>query len=79
VKKFYVSGGLLTGHSDSPTNIVEVYDTKTDKWTTAAPLPEPLHHIAAAANNGKVYVVGGWDAEKNSSKKLFIYDPDANR
>ena len=78
-EKIYVIAGLLTGHSDSPTNIVEVYDTKTDKWSTAAPLPEPLHHIAAAAYNGKVYVVGGWDAEKNSSNKLFIYDPDANR
>jgi N-acetylneuraminic acid mutarotase len=78
-EKIYVIAGLLTGHSDSPTNIVEVYDTKTDKWSTAAPLPEPLHHIAAAAYNGKVYVVGGWDAEKKSSNKLFIYDPDANR
>ena len=63
--KIYVIGGL----NASGKNIaaVEVYDQSTDRWSnnTAAPLPEQTDHAAAAAYNGKLYVVGGYDNMRN--------------
>jgi N-acetylneuraminic acid mutarotase len=48
---------------------------KTDTWTTTAPVPVNLNHAAAAALDGKIYVVGGYLDDKIPSNKLFIYDP----
>jgi hypothetical protein len=38
------------------TDLVEVYDPHTDKWSTAAPLPEKLDHTAAPYE-GKIFIV----------------------
>lgn len=37
-----------------------------------SPLPDALDHAAAAAFNNKLYVVGGYDDNRNPSDKLFI-------
>jgi len=37
----------------------EVYDPATDRWSSALPLPEARHGLAAAALGGKLYVIGG--------------------
>ena len=74
--KIYVIGGFEKGHST--TSDVEVYDPVANKWATAAPLPQPLDHIAAASFDGKLYVVGGGYLDRdNLSDKLFIYNPDS--
>lgn len=65
---------LIGGYTDKTTDIVEVYDTAKDEWSTLPALPKKLDHLAAAAYNNKIYVVGGFDAESNPSKSLFIYD-----
>jgi hypothetical protein len=40
------------GHT---TDIVEIYSVKNNTWNrAAAPLPHPLHHIAATSFDGKV-------------------------
>ena len=73
--KIYIIGAFENGHS---INTVEVYDPLSDKWSSVAPLPQPLDHAAAAASyNGKMYVVGGGGyLDRNIlSNKLFIYDP----
>src|SRR4051794_6040415 len=40
----YVIGGFNA--QGQPTNIVEVYNTKNNTWSSAAPLPNQLHHTA---------------------------------
>jgi N-acetylneuraminic acid mutarotase len=37
----------------------EVYDPAADKWLTRAPLPTPRDHLAAAAEGGRLYAIGG--------------------
>jgi N-acetylneuraminic acid mutarotase len=55
------------------------YDPATDRWDRlAAPLKTLREHLAAAALDGKLYVVGGrWHGSGNSAA-LEIYDPGAN-
>jgi N-acetylneuraminic acid mutarotase len=76
--KVYIIGGF--DESNQSTTTVEVYDPIADKWTTAAPLPQPLDHTAAASYDGKLYVVGGGYLSRDAlSNKLFIYDPTINK
>ena len=67
-----VPGGMTA--SGVPTITVEVYDTRADAWSRAAPLPAPRMAYAAAAFEGKVYVFGGWDGTAYSAS-VFAYDP----
>jgi N-acetylneuraminic acid mutarotase len=55
--KIYVAGGFRQDRSTA--NTVEVYDPASDKWSFVAPMPVALHHPAAAAVEGKLYVIGG--------------------
>jgi N-acetylneuraminic acid mutarotase len=75
----YVIGGFNA--QGQPTDIVEVYNTKNNTWSSAASLPHPLHHTAAATSlDGKIYVVGGFlDSQWTPSNRLFIYDPLKNQ
>ena len=56
-KIYIIAGYGETGKRNK--NSVEVYDTKTDSWSTAAPVPANLNHASAATLNGKIYLVGG--------------------
>jgi hypothetical protein len=47
--KIYIIGGF--NNKGKTMNTVEYYDPKTDRWSTASPLPEPLDHAAAAAHS----------------------------
>ena len=40
-------------------NIVEVMDTETHQWFTAADLPEPLSHSSVIVSEDQLYVLGG--------------------
>ncbi len=73
----YVIGGF--DESGKVTDIVEIYNITNNTWTKATPLPEPLHHTAAASYNDKIYVVGGYTSPWSPSNKLFIYDPVQNK
>ena len=75
----YVIGGFNA--QGQPTDIVEVYNTKNNTWSLAAPLTHPLHHTAAATSfDSKLYVVGGFlDSQWTPSNRLFIYDPLKNQ
>ena len=75
--KLYVIGGF--DKSGQSTSTVNVYDPVEDRWKTAAPLPQPIDHTAAASYGGKLYVVGGgFTAEDGLSNKLFVYSPNTN-
>jgi len=55
--KFYLVGSTLGAGSGDQ---LEVYNSRTNVWTTKAPMPEPSSEImASAVLNGKFYVAGG--------------------
>jgi N-acetylneuraminic acid mutarotase len=46
----YVIGGF--DESGQLTDIVEIYNISSNSWTKAVPLPQSLHHTAAASYDG---------------------------
>ena len=74
--KIYVAGG--ESEAIKKTNVVEVYDLKTKKWSTAAPLPIAMNHVGIASHSGKLYAAGGTH-DNGYSNRLFIYDPKTNK
>jgi hypothetical protein len=74
--RLYVIGGFATD-TNVPTDRVHVYDTRTRRWSEAAPLPAPRGGHAAAVLDGRIHVIGGG----NSTRTLAdhdVYDPGRN-
>jgi len=71
-EKIYVAGGRLA--HGQPTDRLEVYDPRADRWEAQTPLPHPLLGEALAAYEGRLYLFGGWDGQKESAQVL-VYDP----
>ncbi|MFE2942037.1 Kelch repeat-containing protein [Streptomyces sp. NPDC059255] len=82
-EKVYVIGGIVADPAGgfTTTGRVEVYDTRRDMWSGAAPLPVAMNHPNVAAVGGRIYVLGGlsggaaWQAVPDS----FVYDPRTDR
>ncbi|WP_373488782.1 kelch repeat-containing protein [Blastomonas sp.] len=55
--KVWVLGGYPPGRL--PSNLVQIFDPKTSRWTLGPALPQPIHHTPVAAVNGKIYLLGG--------------------
>ncbi|MEM4377498.1 MAG: kelch repeat-containing protein [Candidatus Nitrosotenuis sp.] len=75
-EKIFVIGGF--DESGLASDLVEVFDTKTNSWSTASLLPERLHHVGAAEHEGKIYVVGGYRDGWIATNSLYIYDPTSD-
>jgi N-acetylneuraminic acid mutarotase len=82
--KLYVVGGMQGCAPCTPLGSLEVYDPATDTWDTSLPaMPTPRVGPAAAAIDGKLYVVGGADFGVPASgpqhnvffATLEVYDP----
>ncbi len=79
--RIYAIGGqncvsLLCGQS---LDVVEVYDLRTGRWVRAAPLPEPRAAFATAVVGGKIYVIGGFNAQTGEVlDSVFVYDPKSD-
>jgi len=79
-EKIYVIGGYHETLAES-IDTVEVYDSKTDTWSSVSSLPKKLNHPGAAEYDGKIYVVGGFEYKLplitywRATNYLFIYDP----
>jgi N-acetylneuraminic acid mutarotase len=75
--KVYVPGGIDADRKGS--DLMEVYDPDTDTWSTAAALPLKMHHLGAAAVDGKLYVLGGYQGDGfGVSNRVFAYDPSTD-
>ena len=59
--RIWVVGGLVGTKKAAATNRVESYDPTINAWSTATPLPRPLHHATAVAYRGELVVIGGWE------------------
>jgi N-acetylneuraminic acid mutarotase len=76
-QRIYLIGGFDTT-TNVPTAQVLVYDTKTHRWSDAAPLPRPRGGHAATVLDGKIHVIGGGNSESTLADHS-VYDPVGNR
>lgn len=77
-KDIYVMGGIREPSVWLPTNLAEVYNTKTKKWKRVKDLPRLLHHVGVATDDRYLYVVGGNRIRITPSKATFRYDPSTD-
>jgi len=58
---------------------VEKYNPVSNKWFTFTPLPTTLAYMQAFVWDNDLYVLGGWDADYERSKKVYKlqHDEDA--
>jgi N-acetylneuraminic acid mutarotase len=73
----YVIGGRIEGSlTITNVNVNEMYDVKTDIWSTLDPMPSERSGIGAASINNTIYVFGGEDVTKiyNNNEKYYIKD-----
>lgn len=73
---------VMDGSSESGNRLVQIYNTKTDSWTTKA-IPSSVQqqaHAACHVYDGKIYVLGGqyWTTKDVSVNTVNIYDPVEN-
>ena len=76
------AGGRLfvVGGVGVDANRVWEYNPEIDNWNSSrAPIPTPREHLAVVAAQGKIYAIGGRDAENRNLAVLEIYDIAADR
>jgi N-acetylneuraminic acid mutarotase len=73
--KIYVAGGLT---ALGPTRSLYVYNVASNSWSTKAPMPIRSHGGAAAAIDGKLWVLAttaGDSGRYTDPTRIFRYDP----
>ena len=80
-RHIYVSGGNVGNRDtrDAPTNVVEIYDLSTGRWSRGPVMPTARHHAGAAAIGDDVYVVGGRAGRDLSLDVVERYDSRTRR
>ncbi|BCJ36930.1 hypothetical protein Athai_44330 [Actinocatenispora thailandica] len=74
--KFYAVGGW--GAKGAPDTKLEIYDPKTDSWSTGATAPKAFAGAGSAVLNGKLYSVGGCNSATCGQTTVMVYDPAKN-
>jgi hypothetical protein len=75
--KLYAMGGIDS--NGKVIGAVEVYDTQSNRWSSAAPMITPRAGVAAVTGaDGKIYAIGGTDASGNAVNTVEEYDPFFN-
>lgn len=76
--RMYIVGGYGEGRVDRAYN--HIYDPAEDRWYNGAPLPRGANHVAVAADNGRVYAMGGFiEQNRNADRNAYVYDIAADR
>jgi DNA-binding CsgD family transcriptional regulator/N-acetylneuraminic acid mutarotase len=68
----YAIGGV---NDDGATGRVEVYDPQLDAWETGSPKPTAVGLISGVSLDDKIYVPGGFDADRQPQAVFEVYDP----
>ncbi len=68
----YAIGGVS---NEGVTGKVEVYDPKTDAWTTRRPKPTPVGFVSAVVVQDRIYLPGGLGLGNGFVDLLEVYDP----
>ena len=55
------------------------YEPASDTWSELAPLPEPRHHAALTALDGRLYLTGGGVEGFAPRANTWVYDPGSDR
>lgn len=66
---YIIGGSDANGYSDR----MDVYNIKTDSWSSAAPLPIAVETEACYVN-GKIYTIGGYNSQPHD--EVYEYDPN---
>jgi N-acetylneuraminic acid mutarotase len=81
-KLHYFGGTVRQGGGSQSDQVGDHYvldlDNRSAGWATLASLPNPRHHAAAVAYNGKIYAIGGQighDGGLEAQTLVHIYDP----
>ena len=75
--KLYVAGGR-GGSGSELLDSIEEYDLASNTSMLKANLPAPVDKPAAIAYNGKLYILGGFDANGDPVNTCLEYDPETN-
>ena len=74
--QIYVMGGETLDGSGQTFGQLEVFDTQTQTWRSATPLPTSRHGLAAVAYDEHIYVLaGGPMAGLSVSPMNELYSP----
>lgn len=79
---YVVDGGpQFFGLDDPPPPYarLEIFDFRSRTWSTGAPPPVAVHHVAAAALGGRLYIAGGRVDGERATADFLSYDPAADR
>ena len=74
-EKLYVIGGQVDGKD---CKVCEIFDLKSDKWSSAAPLPEPIGSPLVAVLAGRIHILPQKNELSGTSTRFFVYDPSSN-
>lgn len=69
-----VAGGFVEDGDSS--DVVEIYDTRSDAWRTAPKLPQALNHAALAWVNERLWLVGGYRQDGSASSRMWSAEVD---
>jgi N-acetylneuraminic acid mutarotase len=81
-KLYVVDGGPQFFDLDDPPPpfaLLEIFDFRTRTWSTGTPPPIAVHHVAAAALGGKLYMAGGRVDTERATANFLSYDPATER
>ena len=78
-KAYVTSGMTCKGNENDCGELKEVweYDTRTDRWTRKADMPEAIVWSAYFVLNGKGYIEGG-QRPQTIARNFWVYDPQAD-
>jgi non-specific serine/threonine protein kinase len=66
-----VGGFTADGHNSAR---ADAYWPAGDRWRRMADLPAAVDHAAGASANGRMYVVGGYGADRQPLRSVFVLD-----
>lgn len=82
-KSMYVLGGMIGKPEEEEERIldsIEVYDTKTNKWTTVGRLKYTTCYAACVVHNDSVYVFGGrHQLDKKCLSSVQVFDTSSRK
>ncbi len=77
--RVWVLGGWLDNGAIS--SAFDVFDPQTNSWSSAAPYPFLIHHVATAEYDGLLYTISGYVTAPlpwATTSAVYVYDPVAD-